>query len=203
VIATYRWEWRTFARSPAYAGLLPPHQTDKSVAVREHYILSVASPNIVKIRDGCLDIKTLVGVDVAGLQQWRPLLTEPFPINEATLDAAWVAWGIPAPVMAHWHCTLDEFLSEIVANEKSLCRVETEKKRSRFAVQGCPGEYVIVTVGAETWESIAFENLDPFRVWRAVETLGLENVENTSYSAGLKKIVGLNSAEQSRKTEGE
>jgi exopolyphosphatase/guanosine-5'-triphosphate,3'-diphosphate pyrophosphatase len=191
-----RWEWRTFARSPAYSGILDDQQFVESPPTREHYVLSVVSPNNVKIRSECLDIKTLVARDATGLEQWRPVLKAPFPIDEAALRAAWSAWCLPLPVVARRECTFDEFLTEIVAPEPALCAVQVEKQRRKLVVEDCTGEHATIRVGGDVWESIAFEHIDPLRVWRAVRHTGLENAENTSYPAALKKIVGLRVLEQ-------
>ena len=187
----HRWEWRTFAKSPAYSELLWVPRTGDSVVTRERYILSAASPNSVKIHDECLDIKMLVQVDGSGLEQWRPVMNASFPVKEAALDSAWLAWGLPAPIVTRRQCTLDEFLSEVVDDEPALCVADIEKKRTRLSIQGCPGEHVAIQVAGESWESIAFEHMDPFQVWRAVTAIGLENAKNTSYPAGLKRIVGV------------
>ncbi len=196
-----RWEWRTFARSPAYSGILPAQRAEEIAFTRENYLLSLASPHNVKIRNESLDIKTLIAEDAAGLQQWRPVITARFPIDEPVLDAAWNAWGLPVPVLAKPRCTLDEFLTEIVEPEPALCAVPLEKRRRRLQVEECPGEFVIIQVSGEEWESIAFESLDPQLVWRAVRSLGLENVENASYPAALKKITGFRAVEQTTNRE--
>ncbi len=201
VDGTYRWEWRTFARSPAGFGLLAAPQTSELAATREHYVLSLASPDNVKIREECLDIKTLVSVDATGLEQWRPALKAQFPIDDAALDAAWSAWRIPAPLLGRRRCTLTEFLFEVVESEAALRAVQVEKRRTRLLEQGCPGEHVVLTVGGEEWESIAFEHVDPLLVWRAVRARGLESIRNTNYPAALKGIVGFRAAEQPIKTE--
>jgi hypothetical protein len=200
-VSDYRWEWRTFARSPAYSALLPRATGEQPRVSRELYILSLASPHNVKIRDDQLDIKLLVSVDVSGLEQWRPLLKSVFPLDESAIDALWRAWGIPEPVVQRRTCTRAELVDEIVAPEAALRAVGIEKRRTRMKVEDCAGEYAALTIGGEEWETVAFEDVDPFRVWKAVRAVGLENAENTSYPAALKKILGLSAVEQSIKQE--
>ena len=198
---TGRWEWRTFARSLANIG--PRSDAGNAIppATREHYVLSIASVHNVKIRDNCLDIKTLVRTDELGLEQWTPTFKAQFPIDQTGLDAAWTAWGLPHPVVEKTRCTLDEFFTEVVPSERGLRIVEIGKRRTPMVVLGCPGERAAVTVGDEVWESISFEHLDPYRVWRAVRGLGLENAENTNYPKALKRIVGFRLVEKPGKME--
>jgi hypothetical protein len=198
---TGRWEWRTFARSLANIGPRPDAQGVVPLASREYYVLSVASVHNVKIRDNCLDIKTLVRTDDLGLEQWEPTFKAQFPIDETALDAAWTAWGFPHPIVEKTRCTLDQFLTEVVPTERGLRAVEIEKRRTPLVVLGCPGERAWVTVGDEVWESISFEHADQYRVWRAVRALGLENAENTNYPRALKRIVGFQFVEQPKKME--
>jgi hypothetical protein len=179
------------------AGVWQPHATRGS----EYYVLSIASVHNVKIRDNCLDIKTLVRTDNLGLEQWEPTFKAQFPIDEQALDAAWAAWGIPHPIVEKTRCTLDQFLTEVVPTELGLRTVEIQKRRTPMVVLGCPGERAVVTVGDEVWESIAFEHADQYRVWRAVRALGLENAENTNYPAALKRIVSFGFVEHPKKME--
>jgi exopolyphosphatase / guanosine-5'-triphosphate,3'-diphosphate pyrophosphatase len=198
---TGRWEWRIFSRD--CAGLAPKQTAGELIRppTREFYVLSIASVHNVKVRDNCLDIKTLVRTDEKGLEQWQPMLKAPFPIGEAELSAAWSAWGLPHPVVESTRCTLDEFLSGIVSREPGLRAVEIEKRRIPMIIQGCPGERAIIKVGNQTWESLAFEHADGYRVWRAVRALGLENAQNTNYPAALKRIVGFQLAGQPEEME--
>ena len=200
-MSDYRWEWRTFARSPAYSALLPRTTGEQAAVSRELYVVSLASPHNVKIRDDRLDIKLLVSVDVSGLEQWRPFLKSEFPLDENAIDALWQAWGLPEPVVQRRHCTRAEFVDEIVKAEPALYQIEIEKRRSRMTIEECAGEYAALTIGGEEWETIAFEDVDPFRVWKAVRSVGLENAENTSYPAALKKIIGFGAVEQSTRQE--
>jgi exopolyphosphatase/guanosine-5'-triphosphate,3'-diphosphate pyrophosphatase len=165
--------------------------------MRERYILSIDSPHIVKIRDDCLDIRMLLSVDQTGLEQWRPLVKASFPIEETALEAAWLAWSVPAPIVSRRQCNLSEFLFEIVDHEPELCVAEIERKRTPVTIQGCGGEHIAIQVVGESWESIAFKHTNPFQVWRAVTALGLQTVENTSYPAALKQIVGIRAGQAS------
>ena len=80
-----RWEWRTFGQDfgpaePQFAAL-GPEKVQKSAEV---YLLADGSDANVKIRDQLLDIKQLECVNHDGLEQWRPVLKEPFPSKRST-----------------------------------------------------------------------------------------------------------------------
>lgn len=195
-----RWEWRMFAREITGVFGLPRFDAETIPTLSEVYVLSIASVNNVKIRDNCLDIKTLQRVDQMGLQQWRPTLKATFPIDQAALESAWAAWGLPHPIVEETHCSLQNFLS-IAAAEKCLRAVNVEKRRFPLLIQGCPGERVELKVGGQRWEGLSFEHADPYRVWRAVRSLGFENAENTSYPQALKKIVDFLPVEAKEKME--
>jgi hypothetical protein len=188
---SYRWEWRVFAREPAYSTMFTHRETANPDEANEIYILSAVSPHNVKIRDGCLEIKTLLQTSPAGLQRWRPAASMRFPIDEQTLNTAWRAWGIPAPVVTRIHCTREELLGEVGTQEAALCAVPVTKRRTRIQLQGCAGEFVSMLVLGERWESIAFESTDPIAILKAVRSLGLENAINTSYPVALKRIAGF------------
>ena len=188
---SYRWEWRVFAREPAYSTMFTHLETENPEEADETYILSAVSPHSVKIRDGCLEIKTLLQTSPAGLQRWRPQASMRFPVDEHTLNTAWRSWAIPAPMLTRIHCTRDELLNEIVAQEPLLRAVFVRKVRTRIQLQGCAGEFVSLSVLGEHWESIAFESIDPISILKAVRSIGLENAINISYPAALKRIVGF------------
>jgi len=188
---SYRWEWRVFAREPAYSTMFAHLETTNPDRADEIYILSALSPHAVKIRDGCLEIKTLLQTSPAGLQRWRPAASMRFPVDEQTLNTAWRAWGIPAPIVTRINCTREELLDEIVVPEPALCAVPMTKLRKRIQLQGCAGEFVSLSVLGERWESIGFESIDPIAILKAVRSLGLENAVNTSYPTALKHIAGF------------
>ena len=91
-----RWEWRTFGQDfgpaePRFAAL-SPEKVQKS---EEVYLLVAGSDANVKVRDQLLDIKQLERVNEDGLEQWRPVLKEPFPLKAVTVAAVRAALGLP------------------------------------------------------------------------------------------------------------
>jgi hypothetical protein len=188
---SYRWEWRVFARQPAYSAMFTHRETENPAETDEIYILSLASPHNVKIRDGCLEIKVLLQTSPAGLQRWRPQASMRFPVDEETLNAAWRAWAIPAPIVTRMQCTREELLDEIVPQQPALRALTVTKRRTPIQIQGCAGEFVSLTILGERWESIAFESTDPVSILKAVRSIGLENAINISCPSALKRILGF------------
>ena len=96
-VITPRWEWRAFGRrfgpaEAAFAAMSPDrvHESD------EIYLLSGAR-DVVKVRDGLMDIKQLQEVDRAGLERWFPILKAAFPLSGADAQRVLDALGIEAP----------------------------------------------------------------------------------------------------------
>ena len=83
-----RWEWRTFGdgfgEADARLGAQPPERVQDSDEV---YLLSLASDASVKVRANLVDIKLFVGANDDGLEQWRPVLKQPFPLSAADVLA--------------------------------------------------------------------------------------------------------------------
>jgi hypothetical protein len=69
--------------------------------------------------------------------------------------------------------------------------VSITKQRVRLDVGPCRGEHVTLDVGGRHWESVAFEDADPWRVLDAVAALRWSVADNTSYPAALKRITGV------------
>jgi hypothetical protein len=158
---------------------------------RESYVLSLASPHNVKIRNGRLEIKHLVATDATGLELWHPVLSSDFPLDRIAIQSVWAAWRLPLPLVTASRYTHAAFLQEIRNTGAALSRVDVEKRRTRLTIATCEGEHVSLAILGHEWESIAFENVDPLTVWNAVEEIGLRNAEITNYPAALKRLAGL------------
>ena len=94
---TPRWEWRTFGTAFGEADekfdaleASPVHESE------ELYILA-ANADIVKLRDGLIDIKSLRAVHPRGLEQWMPILKAEFPLTASDVIATCKALRRPAP----------------------------------------------------------------------------------------------------------
>src|SRR5919112_4446069 len=90
-----RWEWRTFGASfgaaeERFARLTP----DRVEETDEVYLLARRSDASVKVRNGLIDVKRLVQVDDAGLEQWMPVMKAPFPLSAAEATLVLRALGV-------------------------------------------------------------------------------------------------------------
>ena len=182
-----RWEWRTFGKhfgdaEDRFAALTPESVQESD----EQYLLSPVSDETVKVRDGLLDIKHLEQVNEDGLEQWKPVLKEGFPLSAEAVSVALTALGVsatPAPSVS----TADD----LVGLGKELVAVPVRKRRVHFVLNGCMAELTDVKADDKTTRTIAVEAEDPARVIAAVRELGLGTRSNVSFPRGLKTLLGL------------
>jgi exopolyphosphatase/guanosine-5'-triphosphate,3'-diphosphate pyrophosphatase len=187
-----RWEWRTFGdrfgRADEHFAALPPERVQES---DELYLLSRGDGDTVKVRGGLMDIKRLEQVNDDGLEQWRPVMKAGFPLGAAEVGSVLAALGLPAGTLERTEYTLDQLLDEVIGRSAQLAAVEVHKRRERYTVGGCPGELTDVGADGQATRTLAIESEDPALVIEAVRELGLETRANTSYSRGLKALLGL------------
>jgi exopolyphosphatase/guanosine-5'-triphosphate,3'-diphosphate pyrophosphatase len=198
-----RWEWRTFF-SEGLPRSLRDRFSDGVAQMRptdETYILSLATPHNVKIRDGRLEIKELEASE-RGLERWRPTLVTPFPIEGSSIHAACEALGIPAPIVVPRHATVEEFLRDVIEPVATLRVVHLLKRRERHVIEGCMAEVAVLDVGSERWTTLAIEDADVEHLLAAVDHLGIGPRPNVSYPAALKQITGFTSNPALRAEEG-
>ena len=184
-----RWEWRTFGRhlSKARAGFdrLEPDRVDES---DEMYLLPTSGGS-VKIRNDLVDIKVLREVDANGLELWKPVMKQGFPL--AAADAAKVFEALQLPVEPALPAdSLDALLAALRERRTDMRAVGVHKRRAHFAFEGCLAEVSDVEVLEHTACSIAIESEDPAAVVRAIEAAGLDGYVNTSYPVGLAALIG-------------
>jgi len=182
-----RWEWRTFGERFGDAedrfAALEPESVQESDEV---YLLSLVTDETVKVRDGLLDIKHLEQVNEDGLEQWKPVLKEGFPLSADAVDVALAALGVsaaPAPSIS----TVDD----LVGVGKELVSVPVWKRRVHYTLSGCMAELTEVRTGNAETRTIAVEAEDPARVIAAVRELGLGSRANVNFPRGLKTLLGL------------
>ncbi|MGA9160941.1 MAG: Ppx/GppA family phosphatase, partial [Actinomycetota bacterium] len=183
-----RWEWRTFGRrlSKARAGFdrLQPERVDESDEV---YLLPTSGGS-VKIRNDLVDIKVLQEVDASGLELWKPVMKQGFPL--AAADVAQVFEALQLPVEPALPAdSLDALLAALHERRTDMRAVGVHKRRAHFAFEGCLAEVSDVEVLEHTTCSIAIESEDPASVVRAIEAAGLAGYVNTSYPVGLAALI--------------
>jgi exopolyphosphatase / guanosine-5'-triphosphate,3'-diphosphate pyrophosphatase len=184
-----RWEWRTFGRSfgPAedrFAALSPERVQESD----ELYLLSKTVDENVKVRDGLLDVKQLAHVNGDGLEQWVPVLKEPFPLAATTATGVLERLAASAAAPGRDAYTLDEFVRELVVPSTQLLAVQVHKRRQRYTVGGCLTELTALRTDVGETRTVAVESEDADRVIATVRDLGLASYTNTSFPRGLKAL---------------
>jgi exopolyphosphatase / guanosine-5'-triphosphate,3'-diphosphate pyrophosphatase len=186
-----RWEWRTFgqefgAAEPRLAALA----AERVQQSEEIYLLSTAADGNVKIRNQLIDIKRLEAVNTDGLERWRPVLKEPFPLAAAAISEVTAALGLKALPVAAENLALERLLDILAPPGGPVRVVNVTKTRTRFHIQGCVAELTDVVVNGAKVRTVAIEDLDAAKVIGAVRTMGLEGYPNTSYPRGLLQAIG-------------
>lgn len=180
-----RWEWRTFGvhfpQVEEYFAQLEPTGVQES---EEVYILS-PNGHTVKVRFGLMDIKLLREVGAAGLERWEPVFKAEFPLDRDQIATVFEALAEAPPTLTRPSYTYEQFLTEVVEPHPGVRTVPVAKKRTRYTVEGCIGEYSDVRTGGWLTRTIAIESTDLDAVIAAVRAVGLGSRVNTSYPRGL------------------
>jgi len=187
-----RWEWRTFGQEfgsaePRLAALAVENVQQSE----EIYLLSTVSDANVKIRDQLLDIKRLEAVNADGLERWRPVLKEPFPLSASAIASVNAALGLQAIPVSADNLALDRLLASLASPDGPVRVVNVTKTRTRFHIQGCVAELADVVANGTKVRTVAIEDTDPAKVIGAVRAMRLDGYPNTSYPRGLLQLIGL------------
>jgi len=184
-----RWEWRAFGlrfgAAEAHFAALTPSGVQES---DELYLLSGAGDN-VKVRADLMDIKILVEVDAAGLEQWRPVMKAGFPLAAADVAKVFEALRLPPPALRREAYGLDQFVAELAEPSGRMRAVNVHKRRVRYTVGGCTAEVSDVVADGRPTRTVAIESEDADAVIAAVRSVGLGGFVNTSYPRGLAALV--------------
>jgi exopolyphosphatase/guanosine-5'-triphosphate,3'-diphosphate pyrophosphatase len=185
---TPRWEWRTFGRAvPAADAVFATVEPSPPAESDETYFLTDSGAN-VKIRDGLVDIKLLREVDQDGLERWEPVLKRPFPLSSDDLATVLDALGIKGPADRSGDVSRPE-LESIVERDPRSRTVAVHKRRVRYTIGGCMAERSEIEADGRSTLTIAVESTDAAAVVAAVDALGLARYLNTSYAAGLARLL--------------
>lgn len=188
----HRWEWRAFGSrlEPAERVVRSLTPVGDPAESEETYILGPVGVN-VKIRFDQLDIKKLEEVDENGLELWAPISKSDFPMSAHEVAAVFAAWGLSRTEFERDDYEMDQFLDELVAPHPDLEIVSLRKRRVRYSIEGCMSELTSVTANGRKAKTVAAETEDPNAVLAAVERLGMSGHVNTSYSRGLRYLLGM------------
>jgi exopolyphosphatase/guanosine-5'-triphosphate,3'-diphosphate pyrophosphatase len=186
-----RWEWRTFGQEfgPAEPRLAAVAAENVQQSA-EIYLLSTVPDANVKIRDGLLDIKRLEAVNADGLERWRPVLKEPFPLRASAIAAVYAALAFEAESAPADPLALDGLLAGLISPGSHVRVVNVTKTRTRFHIQGCVAELTSVVANGTKVRTVAIEDTDAAKVIGAVRAMGLDVYPNISYPRGLLQTIG-------------
>jgi exopolyphosphatase / guanosine-5'-triphosphate,3'-diphosphate pyrophosphatase len=163
-----RWEWRTFGDDFGGAeDRLSALTPDRVGETDEVYLVSPTSDVSVKVRDGTLDMKERIAVADDGLEQWRPVVKQPFPV------------AVP------------EAQRVFDALEVAVRIVPVHKRRTHYLLDGCMVELTDLSSGEAGTRTIAIEAEDPELVRTTVRELGLEGRRVMCMARGLKALVAF------------
>jgi exopolyphosphatase / guanosine-5'-triphosphate,3'-diphosphate pyrophosphatase len=182
-VTALRWEWRTFDEQFAATGerLGKP---ERVVGSDETYLLSGASVDAVKLRNGLMDLKRLERVDERGLELWKPVMKSPVPISAADARVVLAALRTLAPIEGEKYNLVD-----LVGLDSSIRAVPVHKTRRHFTVEGCMAELTDLRIEGRSTQTIAIESENAPRVITAVRVLGLDSRPNVSVPEALKTLI--------------
>jgi exopolyphosphatase/guanosine-5'-triphosphate,3'-diphosphate pyrophosphatase len=163
---------------------LPPELEESD----DLYLLSVASNSSVKIRGGRMDMKQLQRVNEDGLEQWKPVVKEAFPLPAADVETVLRDLGASLELEQDEY-SLDQLLGELVDASPGLLSIEVHKRRRHVTVGGAMAELTELSTERGATRTIAVESEDPDLVAEVVRDLGLETRRNVNVPRGLKTLV--------------
>lgn len=192
---TSRFEFRTFVSHlgdlelTALSPFIKEADWEESTEI---YLVSASDErHNVKLREGYVDIKTLVH-QAYGLEQWQPSLKAPFPLSAACIeDEIWPALGVAAPSLERHGYTQDQYLTELIHPHPALAAVPLHKRRLRFAVHDCQAEQADVRIQGRRLRTVALESTAAAAVLAAQARLGLDTHTNVNYMSAIKQIIGM------------
>ncbi|MGB4902970.1 MAG: hypothetical protein WBP00_19485 [Saprospiraceae bacterium] len=157
----------------------------------EIYIVSRAiTHNNTKIRDGLLDIKTLIETK-QGLEKWNPLLKVVFPISvDALRDEIFPALQADMPTFDQNNIHMAAFL-EMVHVHPKLVAVRIHKQRSAYLVNNAICETGSVLINGARVETICIESTEMDDILKAINEIGLAGIENINYLQAIKRVIGM------------
>ena len=189
-----RWEWRTFCQNfgaPGEFAAASPKRRSR-LAKRFTWLPQAATLENVKIyATSFLDIKLLERVDANGLEQWRPVLKSPFPVDVKAIALVKSALELQKAATDRGGLSLDQLLEEFAPSCGPVRIVSVSKTRTRYHVEGCVAELTDVVANGKNVRTVAIEDADAVKVIAAVRAIKLEGYPNTSYPNGLKQVIGL------------
>jgi hypothetical protein len=161
----------------------------------EIYIVSRTNDiNNTKIRDGKIDIKTLIQT-VDGLEQWNPLMKGEFPVSKEILEkeifpVLFVGATHASPILEKDIYSYDEFMTMIKANQ-DLAAVRVNKQRFGFMVNNTICEVAYALINGAKVVTINIESTELDDIKKTIIDCHLEGIENINYLQAIKRVIGM------------
>lgn len=157
----------------------------------EIYIISRTNDiNNTKIRDGKMDIKTLVQT-YQGLEQWNPLMKGEFPMKaEIIRNEIFPAFQVPLPQLGKDEYSFEEFMQLIYAHP-DLAAVRVHKQRFGYMVNDTICEYAVVLINGARVVTVSSESTEVDDILKTISDLKLDGVENINYLQAIKRVIGM------------
>jgi hypothetical protein len=192
-----RFEFRSFGQDFEKAhyrmsGLsVPVPENFRERESEEIYIVSRTIDSInIKIRDGKIDIKTLIQT-VDDLEQWKPVMKEKFPVKASILQhKVFTAFLAKNPVSIRADYSFDEFL-EMAKASPDLLPVRVKKRRFGYKVNNTICEFGLVWINDARVCTISSESTEIENIKKTISDIGLSGVENINYLQAIKRVTGM------------
>jgi len=113
-------------------------------------------------------------VDDNGLEQWHPVLKEPFPLAASAIAGVRAALGLPSVPLETEGLPLDRLLAGLAPAGGPVRVVTVKKTRTRYHVDGCMAELNDLIADGKKVRTVAIEDADPVKVTAAVRSMGLD-----------------------------
>ncbi len=182
-----RWEWRTFTHQPDVETQIATYPLTRQVESSDVYILSELSMENAKVRNDLMDIKSLQVVTKDGLEQWKPVKKEKFPLSLDEVRKMFGVFRVPMPEFSQDTCTFDEFVELVKTDDRLIC-VTVDKSRRLYDVDGCIVEVADLKIAGRSIMTVAVELEDPDKVREIIHMLGLTGLENINYVTAIKQM---------------
>jgi hypothetical protein len=182
-----RWEWRTFTHQTDVEEKISTYPLTRQAESSDVYILSELSMENTKVRNDLMDIKSLQVVTKDGLEQWKPVKKEKFPLPLSEVQEMFRTFRVPMPEFSKETCTFDEFV-ELVKTDERIIWVTVDKSRRLYDVDGCIVEVADLNIEEKSIMTVAVELEDPDKVRETMKMLGLTGLENINYVTAIKRM---------------
>ncbi len=167
-----------------------PEELWKRTSHEIYIISSTTNISNTKIRDGKLEVKTLLKT-LEGMEQWDPVLNEEFPIQPRLgVKKMFQVLNVKPPLLETKDMT-QKALLQIIKNYPYLQLVRVKKERQGYKVNHTLCEYADVWINGARLSTLSCESTDIKDIKKALSDIGLQGAENINYVQAIKRVTGL------------